>query len=444
MRGTISNHTYDIHFIMGWAFLRTLFNHGRGRITMHKITKQLVHVFRANGYEGTTLFDITMNDLSLMLTLRLPVHKELSDLEDLLPNIQQELNANDYRILQKKGKKLIVEFGTNNIDDVSYNESYICSDTLKIKLPSPFGYSYLDFADGASCHLLNGGTTRMGKTVFLLYTATMLYIQTKGEIELHITSTKLKDYYPFDGVENVSLSRTPLELNNTLDDLILEYQKRDRWLYSERLKDATDAKSVKELYPDLYYLFKPVFLIIDEYARFADNNEIKTKVMELVESAGYVNIHIIISTQRPDARTVLHPRIKANLLARICFTTADKNNSLIILDREGAENLGKIKGRALFLDSDCTMIQVPYMETTECEQLLLPYKKENEEDENNDDEITTGSTDNELSEKIQGLFSESLGEIDICEQLEPGQRDQSCHETPVNGWFRLADPANKG
>lgn len=411
---------------------------------MHKITKQLVRVFRVNGYEGTTIYDITKTNQSIMLTIQLPMHKELSDLDDLLPNIQQELKANDYRIRQRKGKIVTVEFGTQNINNIKYNDSYICSDTLKIKLPSPFGHSYLDFADGASCHLLNGGTTRMGKTVFLLYTATMLYIQTKGEIDLYITSTKLKDYYPFHCVENVVLTRTPNELNETLDHLIREYQIRDAMLYSNDLKDATDAKSVKELYPEQYYLFKPVFLIIDEYARFADNVQIKEKVMELVESAGYVNIHVIISTQRPDARTVLHPRIKANLLARICFTTADKNNSLIILDREGAENLGKIKGRALFLDSDCTTIQVPYMETTECEELLKPYKKEIEIHENDDNESPTGHTDSTLSEKLQNLFTESVGENGLHEQRESGQRDQQSHETPVNGWFRLASTENKG
>lgn len=411
---------------------------------MHKITKQLVNVFRVNGYEGTTIFTITQNSHSIMLTIQLPMHKELTDLDDLLPNISQELNANDYRIRQKKGKRLTIEFGTNNIDDIVFDSSYIVDNTLKIKLPSAFGNSYLDFADGASCHLLNGGTTRMGKTVFLLYTATMLYIQTHGEIELHITSTKLKDYYPFHDIENVTLSRTKSELNETLDYLISEYQRRDTLLYSDMFIKATDAKSVKELYPDKYWMFKPIFLIIDEYARYSDDRDLQLKIMELVESAGYVNIHLIISTQRPDARTVLPPRIKANLLARICFTTADKNNSLIILDREGAENLGKIKGRALFLDSDCTMIQVPYMETSKCDSLLQPYKKEIVNHENDDDESTTGHIDSTLSKKIQNLFTESVGENGLHEQHQSGQCDQQSHETPVNGWFRLASAENKG
>jgi hypothetical protein len=36
----------------------------------------------------------------------------------------------------------------------------------------------------------------------------------------------------------------------------------------------------------MYHLFKPMFLIIDEYGRFAENQDIQSKVMELVETAG--------------------------------------------------------------------------------------------------------------------------------------------------------------
>jgi hypothetical protein len=411
---------------------------------MHEITKRLIRTFQANQFHGTTIFHINQSNSSIQVSLQLPPNKEKVDLLDLLPNIQQELKATDHRIKNESGKRFTIEFGSNNLNHIQFTEDYIMKDTLKIKLPSSFGNSYLDFADGASCHLLNGGTTRMGKTVFLLYTATMLYIQTKGEIDLHITSTKLKDYYPFNGLPNVKMSRTEEELLILLDDLILEYKKRDVYLYSDILKSATDAKSVKEIYPDLYYLFRPSFLIIDEYARFSANKDIQSRIMELVESAGYVNIHVIISTQRPDARTVLPPRIKANLLARICFTTADKNNSLIILDREGAETLGKIKGRAYFLDSDMTMVQVPYLDTSTCEELLKPYKKETKQDDKHDNEEETGLTDIGDTNEIQNHDEESNSHPDFQFEHELSQCDKPSHETPINGWFRLAGSENKG
>jgi DNA segregation ATPase FtsK/SpoIIIE-like protein len=214
------------------------------------------------------------------------------------------------------------------------------------------------------------------------------------------------------GVKHTTIVRTADELEEMLDELILEYKARDMLLYTSAFEKATDAKSVRKHYPSKYSLFRPTFLIIDEYARFSDNKPIQRKVMELVESAGYVNIHVILSSQRPDAKTVLNPRIKANLLARICFTTSDSNNSLVILDTEGAEKLGKIQGRALFLDSDLTEVQVPYLDPQTAYDLLTPYRKDvsyeyTGKNLNESKEETTGSTNSELTNKIQHLFEES-------------------------------------
>jgi hypothetical protein len=191
----------------------------------------------------------------------------------------------------------------------------------------------------------------------------------------------------------------------------------------------------------MYKHFKPIFLIIDEYARFADNKEIQKKVAELVQTAGYVNVHIIIATQRPDARNTLPPNIKMGLMARICFKTADKNNSIVILDEEGAEKLPNAKGRAILKDGENHIIQVPYMNYEQCEDLLKPYKGEIKHD-NQTKQETTGSINNDVSNKIQNLFKESIGEISIPQQQQPNERMQSSNEKNVSGWFLLE--SNKG
>jgi hypothetical protein len=68
---------------------------------------------------------------------------------------------------------------------------------------------------------------------------------------------------------NVETAKDELEFLLLLNDLITEYKERNKLLYSPSLKKATDAKSVKEYYPEQYHLFKPIFVIIDEYARFS-------------------------------------------------------------------------------------------------------------------------------------------------------------------------------
>lgn len=370
-----------------------------------RLINKIFDVLLMKGFEGAYIVDISLDEYSVYVTIQLPIQREQEELSQILPNIQQELNALDYKIIKSNGKCVTIKFGKRDLSYIHYDNNLLHDNTLKIELPSAYGYSILDFEDGASCHLLNGGTTRMGKTSLLLYLATVLYLQTKGQIKLYITSTKLKDYYPFENVENVTLIKSESTLITILDECLEEYKERDKWLYTKELSKATDSKSVKKMYPHMYYLFKPIFLIIDEYARFSDNKNIQKKVMELVETAGYVNIHVIISTQRPDARSVLPPRIKGNLLARICFTTADRNNSLIILDQEGAEKLGKIQGRALYLDSDLNLIQVPYIEPEVSYKLLTPYRKvviKNENDENRKRQRY-----HDVAKKVQNLYSQS-------------------------------------
>jgi DNA segregation ATPase FtsK/SpoIIIE, S-DNA-T family len=408
---------------------------------LHPIVRDIKEVLLSTGFEESIIIDVSISDDLIQLTLLLPYHADSDELEDILLNLKEELKATDTKIISRSGKKITIQFGKRNLDNVIYHKDLLHMNTLKIELPSAFGSCILDFEDGASCHLLNGGTTRMGKTSFLLYMCAVLYLQTKGEIDLYITSTKAKDYYPFNGIARIS--KTEDDFNNILDELIHEYKSRDYLLYSKVLEKATDAKSVKSLYPNYYSHFQPIFLIIDEYARFSDNKEIQKKIQELVESAGYVNIHIIISTQRPDARTVLPPRIKSNLLARICFTTADKNNSIVILDQEGAEKLGKIEGRAIFLDSETNIIQVPYITPTECEELLKPYKKENTNG-NQTKQETTGSINHDVSSKIQNLFKESIGEISLPQQQQPSKRSQQSNEKVSNGWFLLESNKREG
>jgi S-DNA-T family DNA segregation ATPase FtsK/SpoIIIE len=405
----------------------------------HPLITDLFNVLLSCNYEGSIINKVSQDTHLIEAELTLPYHREISDFEELLPNIKQEFNCTDAKITKRLGKNITVLFGKRNLNDINFNETYLHPNTLQIELPSSYGSSILDFADGASCHLLNGGTTRMGKTKFLLYLSTVLYVQTKGNIELYITSTKAKDFFMFRGLANIS--KTQEDFNDVLDILIEEYQKRDKLLYSPALEKSTDAKDVIEHYPHMAHHFKPIFLLVDEYARFSDNKEIQKKVIELTETAGYVNIHLIITTQRPDARTVLPPRIKGNLLARICFTTADEANSVIILDRSGAESLGRIAGRAILSDSEYNIVQVPLITTDQVLEQLKPFRGNHHATINQNPK---GTTNTELSSKIQDMFKESTSQIMFSEQHEPHQRMQSNHETVNNGWNRLASPTIKG
>jgi DNA segregation ATPase FtsK/SpoIIIE-like protein len=228
-----------------------------------------------------------------------------------------------------------------------------------------------------------------------------------------------------------------LEMLNRLTD---EYKSRDALLYSPSLIKATDAKSVRRIYPEKYHLFQPIFLVVDEYARFAESREVQAAVTELVETAGFVNVHVILASQRPDASTVLRPRIRANLLCRMAFTTADRKNSEVILDREGAEKLGKIPGRGILNDGDAEVVQVPFIDSPDCNDLLRPYDKELI----NYEQAAEGYNDIDITDQIQSLIKESISVDDMFGEYKPNQRSQSSFEKDVFGWEDTPDTKGKG
>jgi DNA segregation ATPase FtsK/SpoIIIE-like protein len=400
-----------------------------------KTVKGIYNVLLKTGFEGSYILQCYQENEVIHANLKLPPQKDKAALIEILPNLQQELRSLDVRIGKENGKYIELLFGNDSLEEVPFIPQYLNDNSLKITLKSSFGCEYLDFEDGASCHLLNGGAPRMGKTIFLLYVSTCLYAQNKGNIEIFINSPKVKDFYPFQNIPKVHLANDETSVNLALDRMIRIYKRRNQLLYSKKLEKATDAKSVRELYPSYAHLFKPMFLIIDEYGRFAENMDIQDKVMELVETAGFVNVHVLIATQRPDARTVLRPRIKQGLQARICFRVPDQNNSIVVLDCEGAEQLPKTKGRAILLDGDKTIIQVPYMSYEQCEELLKDYKEE-KKDVN---QGKKGCNDKGNIEKFQGLFKESISLSGLQGKQQPGECDQQSDEKTRNGWYLLAN-----
>jgi len=83
-----------------------------------------------------------------------------------------------------------------------------------------------------------------------------------------------------------------------------------------------------------------IVCIIDEFADIMAQNaaEIETGVARLTAKARAAGIHLILATQRPDAKTVTG-LIKANLGTRIALRVTSGTNSRIILDETGAETL---------------------------------------------------------------------------------------------------------
>jgi DNA segregation ATPase FtsK/SpoIIIE-like protein len=253
----------------------------------------------------------------------------------------------------------------------------------------------------------------MGKSVLLRLVMTHIYISTEGSCELYICDNKVTDVHMFQGLKGVRIAETAGEAKMYFSDILAEGHRRKEFLKAKG--DVVDVKSYRAKYPDDEPM-PPVFVIIDEYGRFAEDKEIQAQVTEIAETLGYLDFHLVVASQRPDAATVLKPRIKANLLTRIAFTTTDEYNSKIILDLPDAAKLGKVKGRAILLDGFPEKIQVPYMSEEQAVALLSPYRG-----------VVNDSARQEIDsipEALPSFVAGPFGQTDLPGSGSPARNDQ--------------------
>lgn len=209
----------------------------------------------------------------------------------------------------------------------------------------------------------------MGKSVFLRLLVTHLMMATEGKVIFYFIDNKITDLYMFKDIPQIHDAETADQALECLKQVRKEAERRKEEF--KRVGDVNDAKAYRKKYPNRP--MAPIFVVIDEYARFADEDEIQEEVMFIAETAGYVDIHLIIASQRPDVKDVLKPRIRTNLLARLAFSTPDEANSKIILDLPDAAYLGRVRGRAIYSDGFPNKVQVPFIEADAARAMLKPY-----------------------------------------------------------------------
>jgi S-DNA-T family DNA segregation ATPase FtsK/SpoIIIE len=83
-----------------------------------------------------------------------------------------------------------------------------------------------------------------------------------------------------------------------------------------------------------------IVIIIDEAADLIGQcgKEVNPDIQRITQKARAAGIHLILATQRPDAK-IITGAIKANIPGRVAFKTASSVDSRTILDDTGAENL---------------------------------------------------------------------------------------------------------
>ncbi len=215
-------------------------------------------------------------------------------------------------------------------------------------------------------HLLVAGATGMGKSVCLnAIICSVLLFRDPKDVKFILVDPKMVELAPYEDIPHLL---APPITDMTKAHAALEWacKTMDERYHALRLAGVRDISSFNKLgettlrerlakkgktMDDLYGVNEHmpyIVIVVDEYADLMMvNKEVEKSIVRLTAKSRACGIHIILTTQRPSA-DVVTGLIKSNLPSRISFRVADRNNSRVVLDCAGAENLLG-KGDMLYL-----------------------------------------------------------------------------------------------
>ena len=233
-------------------------------------------------------------------------------------------------------------------------------------------------------HLLVAGATGSGKSVALnAMIVSILAKRTPEEVRMLMIDPKVVELQVFDGIPHMLLpvvtdmKKAALALRWGVDEMERRYQMfadagtrnidtynrrvdrvqrgelaMDRFMPKRKGKvSAQDASGHEVLLdpvdgetPDAESLepekLPYVVVVVDEFAdlMMVAAKDVESCIARLAQKARAAGIHIILATQRPSV-DVITGMIKANFPARVAFKVSQRQDSMTILGRTGAEHL---------------------------------------------------------------------------------------------------------
>lgn len=227
---------------------------------------------------------------------------------------------------------------------------------------------------GQMPHMLVGGSTGSGKSVFLftMLAAMLMTHPSQNELQLVLSSSKLEDFIHFEGLPHLysgSVISDATEATRVIRDVIFEEsERRGKLLAKARVANITEYNKVSS------EKLAPIVVVIDEFADLADQLETKKEqnafykpVQRIAQTGRSRGIHLVICTQRPEAKLV-PSTTKAQLNGRVALRVNDGISSRMIIETPDAQYLQK-HGDMIYKNGDVIeraqgyLIEIPELDT---------------------------------------------------------------------------------
>jgi DNA segregation ATPase FtsK/SpoIIIE-like protein len=258
------------------------------------------------------------------------------------------------------------------LDELPVRDELTLSELPFIAGIKPAGDSYLASLNDAP-HMLVGGTTGSGKTVFLYSLLTCFLDRFEPEdLRLAIVDPKLTNFMFFNQLSNLEHGEVITEDEDAAD--LFEWITEEEIPRRTQVLGQSGSIDIEEHNERSEEKLRPLVVIIDEYADLIDglgdqSDEFEKNVRRIAQKARSVGIHLVISTQRPSAQ-IIDTDLRANLDMRVAFRLPSASDSQVILDESGAEGLGG-DGDMLFKEAESlTRLQGTFVDTDYLRELI--------------------------------------------------------------------------
>ena len=225
-------------------------------------------------------------------------------------------------------------------------------------------------------HCLVAGATGMGKSVCInSILISLLYKARPDEVKFIMIDPKKVEFKMYSGIPHLLIPvitdskqaagalMWAVEEMERRYDLIEAMNVRNLGMYNERVEEN----------PSIGQKLPKIIIVIDELndLMMQVREPCEDLIMRIAQKARAAGIHLIIGTQRPDAK-VITGTIKANINTRIACKVGSQIDSRTILDNKGAEKLLN-KGDMLYKPVDKTKpirVQGAFVSDSEVESIM--------------------------------------------------------------------------
>jgi S-DNA-T family DNA segregation ATPase FtsK/SpoIIIE len=216
--------------------------------------------------------------------------------------------------------------------------------------------------------LVVAGETYGGKSNFL-HQAIACLVQQEN-VELYVIDLKKVEFGYLKDHAEIALALP--DAVRALETLSMEMIRRMDLLLNKRIPKIQEYKHDGSL-PYIVLVIDELSQLSPALAKDAGVKALRTIALQCLTDilclARALGIHVIVSTQRPD-KDILPGQLKANIPAALCFKVKNETNSRIVLDNSKADQLPRIKGRAVWQFDVEREVQVQYLPVSIARRLL--------------------------------------------------------------------------